>query len=218
VHVEPVDGGREAALAPLEVRVRRVARRSRRPRQEGAAGEGELGAAGEGGGLGRLVAALLGGALVEVAMTAQPAHGPVAHTLGDLGDIVRGGRHRLLEGYALVRLLERAVSGERVQVRVKVERTTKQLGTGDRARAPAGNAGEPLRQPLDLFREDAVHGAEHRGLARHEKPQLPGQGEYPLPDGYVGQDPIDHLYCLVAHPARAATWTERPVLAGEGAP
>src|SRR5258706_162489 len=61
----------------------------------------ELRAAGGSGGLGGLVAALLGGASVEVAMTAQPAN--------------------------------------------------------------------------DLFREDAVHGAEHRGLHRRRAPLLPRQ-------------------------------------------
>ena len=59
VDVEPVAHRREAQLAPVEIGVSRVVRRSRRARQEGAAGEGELRAAVDRRGLGGLVAALV---------------------------------------------------------------------------------------------------------------------------------------------------------------
>jgi len=47
-------------------------------------------------------------------MTAQPTRRSVAHAPGDLGDIVLGGRRRVVKAYALVRPLEDTVGGERM--------------------------------------------------------------------------------------------------------
>jgi hypothetical protein len=59
--------------AVLEIRVRRVVRRSRRPREERASRERELCAGVDRFDLCGLVAALFCGALVDVALLAEPA-------------------------------------------------------------------------------------------------------------------------------------------------
>jgi RNA polymerase sigma factor (sigma-70 family) len=115
--VEPVARRREAPFTPLEICVRVVFGR-KRSREERAARERELRAPVNRFELGGLVAELLGGALVEVAATAQPAHGAVAHALGDLGNVLLRRRRCLVKAHAAgLHLLEDAVDGDGVQVR-----------------------------------------------------------------------------------------------------
>ena len=73
-----------------------------RAREEGSAGQGKLGAPLDRGRVGGLVAALLGGTLVEVVMTSQPSGRTVAHPLGDKGHVVLVGRRGCMEPHAAV--------------------------------------------------------------------------------------------------------------------
>jgi len=81
VHIEAVACRGEAPLPAFKVRVGIVVRLPR-AREEGSAGQGKLGAPLDRGRVGGLVAALLGGTLVEVVMTSQPSGRTVAHPLG----------------------------------------------------------------------------------------------------------------------------------------
>lgn len=78
------------------------------------------------------------------------------------------------------------------------------------------DAREPPRPAHDLFREDSVHRADHPGLHRRQRPQLPRQRQDPLTNGHVGKDAIDELHGLVAHATRAAARTQATVFAQEG--
>jgi hypothetical protein len=122
-----------------------------------------------------------------------------------------------VEAHAIVAgLLEDTVHAERVQMWMDVHGAAEQLRAADRARLCPDDAGEALDKARDLFAEDPVDGAEHRGLRRRESPQLPWQRENPLADGDVGQDAIDDVRRQVAHPSPAAARTQAAVLARQG--
>jgi hypothetical protein len=86
--------------------------------------------------------------------------------------------------------------------------------TGEKTVGPSSGFCEPC--PHHLFGEDAVHRRGHPGLHRQKAPQLPRQRQDPLPHGHVGEDAIDELHRLVAHPARAAARTQAAVFTREG--
>jgi hypothetical protein len=87
VHVEPVAARGEAPLPAFQVRIG-IVFGLEWSRDKRAAGERELRARRERRRLGRLVAALLGRALVEAAMTAQPLDRTGLHPLDHLVDVV----------------------------------------------------------------------------------------------------------------------------------
>ena len=114
-------------------------------------------------------------------MTTEPAHGAVAHALGDLGNVVLRRRRRLVEAHARsLRLLEHAVCRDRVKMNVQIQAPTEHMGAPNRARLRAVDAREAPGQARDLLREDAVHGADHPGLHRRQASQLPRQRQDPL--------------------------------------
>jgi hypothetical protein len=84
VDVEAVAARREATLLSIEVGVSIVSILPILlwPGEERAAGEGELGAGFDRGGLGALVTPVLGRALVDVPLAPEPPHRPVAHPAG----------------------------------------------------------------------------------------------------------------------------------------
>jgi hypothetical protein len=125
VDVEAVAARREAALLPVEVGVSIVSILPLLlwPSEERAAGEGELGAGFDRGGLGGLVAPVLCRAPVDVPLAPEPPHRPVADAARHLGDIVGARGRDLVEAHpSLVGLLEDAVGRERVQMRMDIER------------------------------------------------------------------------------------------------
>jgi len=96
--LEPVARRREAPLLAVEIRVG-VLFELKGSREQGAARWRKLGARLERRELGGLIAALFGGALVEVVMTAQPLHRTIAHALGYLADVLFRRRLCWVEAY-----------------------------------------------------------------------------------------------------------------------
>jgi len=85
-------------------------------------------------------------------------------------------------------LLEDAIGGHRVEVKMHIDAAAKKLWAPDGSGLGAGDAGEPLGHARNLFSEDAIHRAEHVGLAHRKSPKLPRQRQDPLPDRHVGKD------------------------------
>jgi hypothetical protein len=162
----------------------------------------------DGRGRGRLVAALFGRAVVEVAVLAKPAKRALVYALHDAGDVRLLGRLRVVEAHAVAVLLEDAIYGQRVEVDVQIEASTKSLRKRDGACLRALDVRETLGRARDLFCEDAAEDGQYIGLGGRYASKFEGKAQDPLTHGRVGQDSIGDACRLVAHPPRAAAWAD----------
>lgn len=106
-----------------------------------------------------------------------------------------------------------------MEAQMEIQGAAKPLNDHHRPAAPVGHAvpGSPLLQrPHDDSREDAGHRATERVIPRQSIPQTERHGQHPLPDRYIGQDPIDQVGGPFRHSAPAATRAEATPLARKG--
>jgi site-specific recombinase XerC len=113
---------------------------------------------------------------------------------------------------------DHAVQHERVEVDVEIERATEPLDDDHGAAPPVDDAlaaGALAQEPEDRPHGDAGHGPTQCVVPGQQVPQPMRQTEDPLPDGHVGEDPIDEMRRPLRHPAASTTRAEPPPLARE---
>src|SRR4029079_5130998 len=108
------------------------------------------------------------------------------------------------------------IYGQRVEVDVQNEASTKTLWKRDGAHLRVLNVRETLGHPPDLFGEDAAESGQDIGLGGRYAAKLKGETQDPLTHRRARQDSIGDVRGRVAHPPRAATGTQTALLAREG--
>ena len=113
---------------------------------------------------------------------------------------------------------EDAVEDQRVKMDVEVQRAAEALDDHHTTAASALDAVVPRtlpKYPRDGPEEDARHHAAQPVVPSQLVSQASGHRQHPLPDAHVRQYGIDQMCRTLRHTPRAATGTERPVLARE---
>ncbi len=85
---------------------------------------------------------------------------------------------------------------------VEIQARPGPMDVGDRTALGSGQAVGLFQLLEDALHEDASHGAEHLRTYGRQHAELPGQRQDPLPNGYIGQDAIDKVGCLLGHAPR----------------
>jgi len=142
----------------------------------------------------------------------------LGQTLSQKLDVLVSRRRQWREHELLVRPLhEQSVEEQAVEVRIKIQNTAEPLYEGHGPGLAVGDARPSAPQALpceDSAQEDSEHLREELAVHRQEKPELPGEGQHPLPVWRFGQDTVHQMgrgvRCL-AGPAGGA----EPALAGK---